>query len=258
MPAIFIIAILFITFVGISSLFIPDKNKNDKKEGNFSMGSSKMINGTEKDDEHDIDDKKAGKASKAMPKERLKPQNNYGDKAGNQADLNSAAASSEIADGMAADKQTLIEGKKSIENSEGTEQAEAVEEIILEKTKDSDNPEKAKYVLRLKNIEAYYAAVWKDACPPDMAGMKELENEEYAKWDEELNLIYQKIKEEFSEEDFLEVREAEREWIKERDEKAAKAASEFSGGSMENLEYMAVMTEMTRLRTYELVDLYFE
>jgi uncharacterized protein YecT (DUF1311 family) len=121
-----------------------------------------------------------------------------------------------------------------------------------------EKTEKEQYRERLDSIITYYDELWADSASLAMTDMKELKNQEYTKWDDELNTIYQMIKKKLPEEEFIPIRDEERKWITIRDEKAAKAASKYAGGTMEGLEYMAVMTEITRERTYELVEIYFE
>lgn len=121
-----------------------------------------------------------------------------------------------------------------------------------------EKTEKEQYIERLDSIVTYYNELWNKSDSLAMTDMKELKNQEYTKWDDELNTIYQMIKKKLSEEEFISLRDEERKWITTRDEKSELAASKYAGGSMEGLEYMAVMTDITRERTYELVDIYFE
>lgn len=122
---------------------------------------------------------------------------------------------------------------------------------------DEDKSEKEQYIARLDSIKDYYDDMWKKS-ESDMTSMKELQNQEYTKWDDELNTIYQLIKKKLPEEEFVKIRDEERQWIKDRDDKSELAASKYAGGTMEGLEYMAVMTDLTRERTYELVVIYFK
>lgn len=131
----------------------------------------------------------------------------------------------------------------------------ATDKTIEEKT---EKTEKEQYIERLNSITIYYDDLWSRTESFSVVDMKELKNQEYTKWDDELNTIYQLIKKKLPEDDFIILRNEEREWITKRDEQATLAGSKYAGGSMEGLEYMAVMIELTKERTYELVDIYFK
>lgn len=148
-----------------------------------------------------------------------------------------------------------LERKVESDDTQISEQTTGIlkdELVIEEKTK------KDQYIIRLDSIKTYYEELWSSSGSLDMTSMKELKNQEYTKWDDELNTIYQLIKKKLPEEEFILLRDEERQWITNRDEKSELAASKYAGGTMEGLEYMAVMTELTRERTYELVEIYFE
>ena len=77
---------------------------------------------------------------------------------------------------------------------------------------------------------------------------KTLADSELKLWDNELNLIYNAVKDDLEEE--------ERAWIRERDRKAIDAAKASAGGSLESVEYTASLADSTRERAYELLDRY--
>ncbi len=142
--------------------------------------------------------------------------------------------------------------------SEDTKKAKKTSEISKNEILVEEKTEKEQYITRLDSIKTYYEDLWNDSGSLDMSSMKELKNQEYTKWDDELNTIYQLIKKKLTEEEFVVLRDEERQWITARDEKAEEAASRYAGGTLEGLEYMAAMTDVTRERTYELVEIYFE
>ncbi|MRG88113.1 DUF1311 domain-containing protein [Salinibacillus xinjiangensis] len=86
--------------------------------------------------------------------------------------------------------------------------------------------------------------------------MEEEEAYRYEVWDVELNKIYGILKEQLSQEQFDELREEQRNWIIQRDEKAKEASLKYKGGTMESLEYVAAQANLTRDRCYELVEDY--
>ncbi|CAH1219135.1 hypothetical protein PAECIP111892_04670 [Paenibacillus auburnensis] len=54
----------------------------------------------------------------------------------------------------------------------------------------------------------------------------------------------------------VELKEKQLDWITYRDEPAKKASLEFEGGTIEPLEYVAVLGSVTKDRYYEWVNLY--
>jgi uncharacterized protein YecT (DUF1311 family) len=209
MKVIFIIAVLFIIFVGLYGVINGNHKSSDKLSENNSVAKKETT--TQEDIIEENED-----------------------------------VNSQIND--AAEEKTL-------ENATTREISEIAEDSINTDTEKSD---KEQYITRLDSIITYYEDLWDKSSSLDMTSMKELKNQEYTKWDDELNTIYQQIKKKLPEEEFIVIRDAERQWITDRDEKAALAASKYTGGTMEGLEYMSVMTDITRERTYELVEIYFE
>ncbi|WP_052712205.1 lysozyme inhibitor LprI family protein [Domibacillus indicus] len=88
--------------------------------------------------------------------------------------------------------------------------------------------------------------------------IREAETERYKRWDDALNEIYGVLKKELPSGEMEQLRQAQREWIKFRDETAEEAASSFSGGSWESVQYKSTQADVTRNRCYELVDRYMD
>ncbi|MGN7479794.1 lysozyme inhibitor LprI family protein [Solibacillus silvestris] len=88
--------------------------------------------------------------------------------------------------------------------------------------------------------------------------LTEAQGEVFARWDKALNEIYAELKKQLSSNDMNKLREEQRDWLEHRDEKAAEAALEFEGGSMENLQYVSIQAQLTKERCYELVELYMK
>ena len=85
---------------------------------------------------------------------------------------------------------------------------------------------------------------------------KTLADSELKLWDNELNLIYNAIKDDLDDGEAADLVEEERTWIRERDRKAVDAAKASAGGSLESVEYTASLADSTRDRAYELLDRY--
>lgn len=236
MKAIFIVSILFIICVGIFGLV----NGNHRFGKNGSMSgdtrSSNAVSEPKKVVEETIE------AQATDTNEESVEQENDEDRS-MQSKMNS--------DTSTKDSQIVTPSE------EGTKENTlfATDKTIEEKT---EKTEKEQYIERLNSITIYYDDLWSRTESFSVVDMKELKNQEYTKWDDELNTIYQLIKKKLPEDDFIILRNEEREWITKRDEQATLAGSKYAGGSMEGLEYMAVMIELTKERTYELVDIYFK
>lgn len=79
---------------------------------------------------------------------------------------------------------------------------------------------------------------------------------EHKQWDDELNSIYNALKVQLSQSDMKSLQKEEIQWIKDRDSKAKKDASEMAGGTMEKVLYVGSMAESTKERCYVLVEKY--
>lgn len=84
--------------------------------------------------------------------------------------------------------------------------------------------------------------------------MNEASKELYELWDSELNLLWSKLVETFSEEEMLMLVSEEREWIKFKSAESEAAGSGFGGGSMQAMLRAVKEAELTRDRVYVLAD----
>lgn len=80
--------------------------------------------------------------------------------------------------------------------------------------------------------------------------------EEYKLWDKELNYVYKKIYSKLTPEQQKKLKKSELVWIKTRDKKAKKSASEFEGGTMYPLVYNGTLTTLTKKRIKWLIKNY--
>lgn len=88
--------------------------------------------------------------------------------------------------------------------------------------------------------------------------LKEVEGDAYEKWDGLLNQIYRVLEEQLPEDEMEQLRNEQREWIKNRDRNAKEASLQYEGGTMEQLEYVKVENNMTEKRCFELVEIYMK
>lgn len=86
--------------------------------------------------------------------------------------------------------------------------------------------------------------------------MKKVEGERYKAWDDLLNEIYGVLQKQLSSEEMEQLKQEQREWIKNRDSKAKEASLKYEGGTMEQLEYVAVLADLTEERCFALVEGY--
>ncbi|MER1985205.1 MAG: lysozyme inhibitor LprI family protein [Solibacillus sp.] len=87
-------------------------------------------------------------------------------------------------------------------------------------------------------------------------GLRKMESERLSIWDGLLNEIYSDLNEILSEDEMDVLRTEQRDWINERDSQALEASLVYEGGTMEPLVYIAVLTNITEQRCYELVENY--
>lgn len=88
--------------------------------------------------------------------------------------------------------------------------------------------------------------------------MKKVEGDRYDLWDTLLNEIYGILKEQLPSEEMVQLKEEQRYWIKHRDETAKEASLKYKGGTAEQLEYVAVLANLTEERCHELVEDYMK
>ncbi|WP_180272653.1 lysozyme inhibitor LprI family protein [Konateibacter massiliensis] len=249
MKAIFIVSILFIIGVGLFGLVNGDykTRKNSSDSSMLSKNAEETADRDSADNEvNEINEKIETNTTDAATKKIAESEEKEASE-----DVSEATESYSISAEQAADAQTETADAAS---------GNAASNVILAQGKSAateEKTEKEQYIERLNSIETYYDELWNKSDITTTLDMKELKNQEYTKWDDELNTIYQMIKKKLPEEEFIPIRDAEREWITQRDETAAQAASKYAGGTMEGLEYMSSMTESTKARTYELVEIYF-
>ena len=88
--------------------------------------------------------------------------------------------------------------------------------------------------------------------------MKTAVNEEYKRWDNALNEIYNVLRNKLSISEMSILEKEELQWIKEKESKAKEVSFKFKGGTAETLIYMGSLANTTKDRSYELVRKYME
>ncbi len=116
--------------------------------------------------------------------------------------------------------------------------------------------ENSYYLNRLRELDVQVQKNRQNQSVSNNYSAKKAAENELKLWDNELNVIYGEIMERLDASQASSLVDEEREWMKERDRLAAEAAKASAGGSMESVEYTISLAESTRLRAYELIELY--
>ena len=88
--------------------------------------------------------------------------------------------------------------------------------------------------------------------------MNEAKSKILNKWDAALNEIYGVLKKQLSADEMSSLKVEQRNWIKQRDQKAKDESSVFTGGTMEATIYVSTQAQLTKERCYELVQKYMK
>lgn len=161
--------------------------------------------------------------------------------------------------------EKVVESPTEIENSDesnkeqGTDPSEETEDGI-DQSNDNSNTSSTKqmYIEKLNELETELKISLEEKYNGTTQEMIEAGYEEYEKWDNMLNEVYSKLKQQLTEKEMDELTEEELNWIKKRDEKSEAAANEFKGGTMEPLNRVMSLVTSTKERCYELVNQYMK
>lgn len=131
--------------------------------------------------------------------------------------------------------------------------------VTKEKT-ETVNPSgtKEKYLKQLDDIENSLSDLNKQYENGTQTEMHEAKSEILSKWDSALNEIYGVLKKQLSADEMSSLKEEQRNWIKQRDQKAKEESSVFAGGTMEATQYVSTQAQLTKERCYELVQKYMK
>lgn len=144
------------------------------------------------------------------------------------------------------------------EEVEADHQETAVNEISAEETKStsavSETSPRAtdEYYQKLQSLEQKEEDLYGQTT--DSQSMKNAVAQVYEWWDDELNYVYQQLKQTLSDEEFQTLKEEELDWIAARDSEAEKVAEQWEGGSDQIIAVTEREIELTKERTYELTQ----
>lgn len=136
------------------------------------------------------------------------------------------------------------------ENVDGETSAEETQSTpSISETSPRDTDE---YYQKLQSIEQKEADLFGQTT--DTQSMKNAVAQVYKWWDDELNYVYQQLKQTLSDEEFQTLKEEELAWIDARDTEADKVAEQWEGGSYQTIAVTEKEIELTKQRTYELTQ----
>lgn len=129
-----------------------------------------------------------------------------------------------------------------------------VEEDGFTSTKNSEKYQKIKEELRA--VEDKAAQIEQKIKTEALSQLEynELSGELYQLWDDELNAIWNQLKNQLDKEIMEYLTQDERDWIKEKEKTVKKAGAEYEGGSMQPMVENLKAAELTRERTYQLIN----
>lgn len=111
---------------------------------------------------------------------------------------------------------------------------------------------------RLKKLDAKIAKARDEEVDSSTSAVLAAYSNELRMWESELNLIYTSILDVLTEEEAQKLKDDEKTWLRTREKTSQEAAAQYSGGTMETVEYTASMSTLTRERAYALLDTYGE
>ena len=170
-----------------------------------------------------------------------------------------AALAAEITESPAADESTAAASRSrqqrsapvvisplsgSLESLEGETEENRVTSAELEE--------------RLKKLDAKIAKARDEEVDSSTSAVLAAYSNELRMWESELNLIYTSILDVLTEEEAQKLKDDEKTWLRTREKTSQEAAAQYSGGTMETVEYTASMSTLTRERAYALLDTYGE
>ena len=114
------------------------------------------------------------------------------------------------------------------------------------------------YEKRLVELDAQIAKMKEEEASSNSYSMKTIVDTEYKLWDGERIVVYTTILERLNSTDSEKLIQDEKDWLKDREQRAIESAGKGSGNSVtvDSLEYTAALGVLTRQRVYDLVSEY--
>lgn len=176
---------------------------------------------------------------------------------------NSATESSTSANNEPENNSITQNEKQENANTESAEAASTNNTNTTESEKDSSSngdkvSQKEEYLTKLNAKKKEMDELRNNPEDDSTYAMKKVEGERYKAWDDLLNEIYGVLQKQLSSEEMEQLKQEQREWIENRDSRAKEASLKYEGGTMEQLEYVAVLADLTEERCFALVEGYMK
>ena len=139
-----------------------------------------------------------------------------------------------------------------------TEKDLAVDVPVPEEQASEHDGTKEAYLNKLDEIEDSLKEFDKVYESGTQADMNQAKSETFKRWDEALNEIYDVLKEQLTESDFEDLKKEQEDWIVQRDQIAEEKSQEAEGGTLEPFLYASALADLTKERSYELVNKYMK
>lgn len=149
--------------------------------------------------------------------------------------------------------------KESKETSDSSKKEESKSTSKNESSKAEGSKVKSQYIQRMKKIDSESKKLDKEYDSDrgsTQAGMNGISGEQAKLYDDELNKIYDYLKQNLSKEKAKELEKSEMAWIKEKENKIAEIKKQYNGGSVLPLMVNSEVAKESKERCYYLIDNY--
>ncbi|HHQ4317818.1 lysozyme inhibitor LprI family protein [Clostridium perfringens] len=149
--------------------------------------------------------------------------------------------------------------KESKETSDSSKKEESKSTSKNESSKAEGSKVKSQYIQRMKKIDSESKKLDKEYDSDrgsTQAGMNGISGEQAKLYDDELNEIYDYLKQNLSKEKAKELEKSEMAWIKEKENKIAEIKKQYNGGSVLPLMVNSEVAKESKERCYYLIDNY--
>ncbi len=149
--------------------------------------------------------------------------------------------------------------KESKEASDSSKKEESNSTSKNESSKAEGSKVKSQYIQRMKKIDSESKKLDKEYDSDrgsTQAGMNGISGEQAKLYDDELNEIYDYLKQNLSKEKAKELEKSEMAWIKEKENKIAEIKKQYNGGSVLPLMVNSEVAKESKERCYYLIDNY--
>lgn len=149
--------------------------------------------------------------------------------------------------------------KESKEASDSSKKEESNSTSKNESSKAEGSKVKSQYIQRMKKIDSESKKLDKEYDSDrgsTQAGMNGISGEQAKLYDDELNEIYDYLKQNLSKEKAKELEKSEMAWIKEKENKISEIKKQYNGGSVLPLMVNSEVAKESKERCYYLIDNY--